>query len=615
MLWLGLFIIIGALLYSAYSQLKPESFVALISEEVQKNYPGTELEVGKVTYGFSLDFNLKLQNIALKRANAVISTVGEIELKVPWWLLLTNRGNAQVNISKLDIFIEHDEKKVSIVKEEAKKAVTSIKVSLPQYLSDARFTVRAKEVSVRDIVDSRRYFTVSKMLVREFQYGKNSAFELNIPIEIKHHSNSYTSDLWLFGDITPERDVWELNYRGDFRAREVSEKFQMDDIVIHGKTIFRPASLDLKSQVDLLIDRESIGKGVLNANRDALNLKMYFTAIPVNYFSFVYEEINNPYLVKMDGQATGEIKFTKELISGLAELEGKLSFDGEFQLNEKTPIPGKWQISFTNPRWDVSFMSPKAEVSYFRRSVIDMKSNKIMQYNEELGFMGLELRQTLPAVRPLRDFTNQLSSPYFVTSISCKKCLQGEKVIDGNFKYGFSPDQKFYQAELVDALSSFKVNYSDKTEQNAIDLSFKNFQWLVDYHFLTPYFDAKLALLEGKIEGRWNESWILGKWLIQLNALKLEEASGWVPDFISHTAGHFDLDSKKSQTQRFDVSVQNNVINLNSLWLEDSERFKIYGSLSEKQKSMLWLSRPKNKKIKPIKKEINDPYWINEEEL
>src|SRR5690606_28037110 len=108
-LWLGLFIVIGGLLFSAYSQFKPESFVALIQEQVQKNYPGSKLQVGKVSYGFSLDFNLKLQNVSLHRSDKLISQLAELELKVPWWLLLTNRGNAQINISKLDIYVENEE--------------------------------------------------------------------------------------------------------------------------------------------------------------------------------------------------------------------------------------------------------------------------------------------------------------------------------------------------------------------------------------------------------------------------------------------------------------------------------------------------------------------------
>lgn len=107
-LWLGLFLIIGGLLFNAYSKLKPETFIALLTEQVQKNYPGAKLNVGKINYRFSLDFNLNLQNIHLRRSGKLLGSIGEIELKVPWWLLLFNRGNAQINLKKLDIYIDHE---------------------------------------------------------------------------------------------------------------------------------------------------------------------------------------------------------------------------------------------------------------------------------------------------------------------------------------------------------------------------------------------------------------------------------------------------------------------------------------------------------------------------
>jgi hypothetical protein len=208
-LWLGLFIIIGGLLYNAYSKLKPDAFVALLTEQVQKNYPGAKLEVGKVSYGFSLDFNLNVENIHLRRSDKLLGSIGEVELRVPWWLLLFNRGNAQINIKNLDVFVDHGQSP-EVSKPSADSGSTSekIEVTLPSYLVDANFTLRAKNISVRDINNARRYFVVSKLLVREFQHGKNSAFEVNIPVSIRQGEQNYPSELWLFGDVTPEPSKW-----------------------------------------------------------------------------------------------------------------------------------------------------------------------------------------------------------------------------------------------------------------------------------------------------------------------------------------------------------------------------------------------------------------------
>ena len=48
---------------------------------------------------------------------------------------------------------------------------------------------------------------------------------------------------------------------------------------------------------------------------------------------------------------------------------------------------------------------------------------------------------------------------------------------------------------------------------------------------------------------------------------------------------------------------------------ENLESAKITGSLSPKQKSTLTLSYPKNKKFKPLKKEVIEVYWMQKEEI
>lgn len=614
LLWLGLFLIIGGLLFNAYSKLKPETFIALLTEQVQKNYPGAKLNVGKVSYRFSLDFNLNLQDIHLRRSGKLLGSIGEVELKVPWWLLLFNRGNAHINLSRLDIFVDHEADHTPKIKTPVAKDSKIIKVSLPSYLADAKFTLRAKAVSIRDIHNARRYFTVSKLLVREFQYGKNSAFELNIPIEIKHNDVKYSSDLWLFGDVTPETREWKLNYRGDFRTKESNDKFQIEDIVIKGVSSFVPTTLAITSNINLLIEKDQIGNGNFQANQDGLAVHLMFSKLPLSYFGFVYEEIKNPYLSKLDGDASGEVRFQKNF-DAASTVTGKLAFDGEMQLSEKDKIPGKWQIGFQDNRWEVSFMSPKGEASFFRRSVLDLKSNTLSQYNEELGFSGLDINQTITPVMALPQFISEVPTTYYTSTVSYKQCFQGEKMIDGNFRYGFTPDQKFYQGKLGDDKSSFEVNYSNKNSQNSLDIKFSKFTWSPAFSFMNPLFKSATGMVDGKVEGRWGPSWESGQWLVQLNGSELTEAQGKIPEFLTKTSSFFEIDSKATPKQSLNLSVKNNILSLNSLMLENSQSAKITGSLSPKQKSTLTLSYPKNKKFKPLKKEVIEVYWMQKEEI
>ncbi len=350
--WVVLFLIIGALLFNAYSRLKPEAFIALLTQQIQRNYPGAELTVGKVSYRFSLDFNLNLQSIHLRRNDKLLASIGGVELKVPWWLLLVNNGNVQVNLKNLDIYVDQEQDEATPKNlNTAPAAPQTVSVTLPDYLSDAKFTLRAKEISIRDIHNSRRYFNVSKLLVREFQYGKNSAFELNIPITVKHKDAQYVSDLWLFGDITPETSRWLLNYRGEFRTKEASDRFQIEDLVIGGSATFIPSSLEVTSDVNLVIDKTPAGKGQFHVDKESLGIGLELTRLPLTYFSFVYDEIKNPYLVSPEGNASGSVKFQRSFGTRSAKVTGKLSFPGNLFLTEKDSIPGKWQVGFQDSRW------------------------------------------------------------------------------------------------------------------------------------------------------------------------------------------------------------------------------------------------------------------------
>lgn len=614
-LWLGLFLVIGGLLFSAYSQFKPESFVALIHEQVQKNYPGSKLQVGKVSYGFSLDFNLKLKDITLHRSERLIGQLGELELKVPWWLLLTNQGNAQINITRLDIYVEHEESGETGEPAPKNEKIPSeaVKVELPAYLVDAGFTVRAKEVSIKDINNSRRYFNVSKLLVRQFQYGKNSAFELNIPIEITHNEISYTSDLWLFGDVTPEPQLWKLNYRGEFRTKESSDKFQIEDIVIHGKSDFNPKALSVLSMVEFLIDKQKIGEGQLTASTDDLNVDLNLAKLPLSYFGFISAEIQNPFLKKLQGEAAGTISFKKSLITETAKLSGKLTFDGELLLAEGNVLPGKWQVGVENFRWDVSFISSQGEANYYRRSVVDSKTSKVAQYHEEIVFSSVDFNQVISTIKPLAYYLEDQVVPYYVTVISCKKCPLGDKIFDSNVKYGFSPDQKFYQASISGKDSHMNLNFSEKLGQKALDVIFNNFVWEPSYSFLNPFFGAIKGELTGSVEGRWSDDWDKGKWLARLDGKNIMGSFGRIPDLIAKTAEIFNLNSKQVSAINLDFAVQNNLLSLKSLLLESEESAKISGTLSPDQKSSLTLAYPKNKKIKPIKKEDISRYWVIKE--
>jgi hypothetical protein len=614
-LWAGLFLVIGALLFNAYSKFKPENFIALLTEQVQENYPNTKLMVGNVSYRFSLDFNLNLQNIKLTRESKLLGSIGEIELKVPWWLLLMNSGNAQINIKDMDIFVDHHQTTTNQDVTSSIKKRHKLKISLPEYLLNTKYTLRAYQVSVKDIETGRRYFSASKLMVRDFQYGKNSAFELNIPISITHNNNQYSSDLWLFGDITPQASEWYLNFRGEFRTKENGEKFQFDDLVIGGYATFFPRSLKIDSDVNFSVDKRPVGYGHLDINQEFIDLNVTLTSLPLNYLGFVSEEIKNPYLDNYQVASEGEIKFKKMFDSSLAKVSGKLSFDGEFKLSEKDTILGKWQVSLLDSRWELSFMSPNGNASFFRRSLFSDKKNTMSQYVEEIGFSGLDLGVTISSLMPLYEFVSEDQSSYFTSTINFKKCLLGDQVLDGTFKYGVNPDQKFYFGDIHHDKSNLTLNFENKGPVKLVDVKFKNFKWDSSYNFLKPFFNASKGTLNGNIQGQWIDGWEDGKWVIQVRGNDFLQTQGRYTDFISQTLNEFEIDENNFENQNLNLSGMDGKLSLNALELENVQKIKISGKLNSKLKSYLTLSLFDKKNTKTIKKEVIQPYWIKKDEI
>lgn len=610
-LWLVLFLILAGLVYNAYSKLKPEAFTQLIKEQVQRNYPGAELNLDKISYSFSLDFKFSLENIHLRRNNKLLARIGVLELRIPWWLFIVNQGNAQVNIQDLDVYVDH----------EVEQATTSpgtikhnkmVAISLPSYLVDARYTLRINNASVKDIKTGRRYFVVSKLLVREFQYGKNSAFELNIPISINRHNQNYTSELWLFGDVTPGQQSWALNYRGEFRTKDNAEVFHFDDLVLGGKASLNPSVFTLTSELQLSIEKNPMANGSLAITQDSLEFDLDITQLPLNYVGLIYEDIKTPYLLNPEGFAKGSFKLKKRLDSP-AHFTGKVLFDGNFHFSEKDTIAGVWKLGLQDNRLEISFISPKGEASFFRRSVIDPDSTAVMQYIEELGFSGLDLRVSAGAIPAISSTLTGPKAPFYTSSVSIKKCLLGDAVFDGEIKYGRTPEKSFYQGNLRDSQSSIDLKFLRSGLENSLELDFKKFRWSSFFVFLEPYFSAEGGELDGTIEAQWSEEWREGNWAIKMKGKDLSESKGLYSSLAQKAVALFELDPKSLANHQMNLSIKNGVFDLMAILQGEPQMAKLVGKLNAKQKSVLTLSRTQKNQVNVTRKEITEPFWMMQE--
>lgn len=610
-IWAVLFAAFGALVYFTYSRLQPDTFVNLLKEQIEKNYPGSQVQIGHMDYHPALDLSLSFKDIQISRPDRKLGSIGELEIRVPWWLLISDRGNAQINVNGLEVFLTRDDEanltQPSSPKFKDKKV---IRVVMPEYLAHAKYTLRAKDIMIRDALDSRRNFILSKLLVKEFQYGKNSAFELNIPIEINHNKAKFTSELWLFGDLTPDKDLWRLNFRGEFKTRDLTDKSDLEDLALDGKADFKPAELNLQSSLTFFIQREQIGQGKIVADKDELGMDLNFTAFPLDYLGIFSEELKNPYLPSLSGPASGFVTFHRhgEGDDSL-NLKAEFNFDGMFPIDPDHTFGGKWQFLFKDSNWQTSFISPRADVSFFRRSIIDIPNGEVVQFAEDIGFTGVELDPAMAIQMSLSQF-RMLQFPHFYTSkVTFTDCMQGEGKISGTLFHGYTPHQKAYQIDLK-GNGTLKLDYLSKENSENIKFEASQFQWSRGFRFLDPIFSAESALIDGKVEGKWAGDWTAGTWLSQLKLNGLKSPQGQLISLIQKLWSEFTIDPSASLEQSWNASAKSGVMNLSALTVDTPEPAKLTGMIAGgPKKSHLILTYPKNKRWKPVRKELPEFTW------
>lgn len=609
-IWILLFAALGVLIYTTYSRLQPETFVTLLKEQVEKNYPGAVVKIGKMDYRPALDLSLSFKEIEITRPEGKLGSIGELEVRVPWWLLITDRGNAQININRLEVFLSEDEEEALKTPSAPDKSSKKIKVALPEYMAHAKYTLRAKDIMIRDSRDSRRNFALSKLLVKEFQYGKNSAFELNLPIEINHNKAKFTSELWLFGDVTPDKEQWRLNFRGEFRTRDLTDKSDLEDLAIDGKADFKPAELNIFSTMSFLIERQKVGEGKITADNSELSIALDFTAFPLEYLGIFSEELKNPYLPALSGPSTGMVRFKRNLREDEAvELESHFNFDGIFPLDTDHTYAGKWQFSFSDSKWETSFITPKSEVSFFRRSIIDVPRGEVVQFIEEIGFSGVEINPAMKGQMTLPQFRTLVFPHYYSTKISLKNCLLGESKISGSLFHGYSPHERFYQLDLEGA-GTLKFNYLFKDTTENLSFEASKFRWTSGYKFFEPVFVAEEGEISGKLDGNWIGLWNQGTWLSSLKFTGLKSPQGDLSTFVQKFWSEFAVDTSAFPDQTWNASIKNSVLTLSALTTEGADPAKITGSVAPApRRSHLTLIYPKNKKWKPVRKELPEFTW------
>lgn len=538
--WLVIILLMVGLAYNAYDKLRPEAFVQLANEQIKKNIPNSELIVGSVDYSFSIDFNVKLKQVTVVRNEAQLAKIGELELKIPWWLLITHRGTAQVNIGQVEILISsQDVKKIAHNGDSASEKVTSLEFEIPKYLSEAQFTLRAKDVSLKNEDASRTYLQISKLLVREFALQKNSAFEIKLPIWFEHNGLNFNSEVWLFGDLTPDQDKWIFNFTGDFRTKDIDAKVSFDDVALEGSIKLTLPQFVIEAQNTFMIDKEEKGTASFKLDQDVWNLDLDFSSLPLQFLALFEEEILNDYFRKFDGEALGKISLSQKVESEEISLVGNLSFPGNFKY-QNLNHEGNWNITFDNNLWITRFEG--ANIKFSRENLIAFTEGHSVEVKENYEFTDMafdDVFKFLPALAKVTKPEIPESKTYLLTDV--KK--EGE-VFSGSFDLSSNARAFNYSGHMRSAGEEIKFSFVHDVDY-AVDLKLANVKFLKGFDFFSPWISGE-GVVNIDFQARELNAFPFGSWKLN-GSLDGKELEGILPGYLLQVWKEFERNPQKQQ--------------------------------------------------------------------
>lgn len=544
--WLLLIVLLFSLGYNAYDKLRPEAFVQLATEQVQKNIPNSQLVVGSVDYSFSVDFNIKLKQVTVLRDDLQIAKIGELELKIPWWLLITHKGTAQVNVGQVEILLNsNDVKKITHSSEESSaEGPKTVEISIPQYLAQAQFTLRAKDVALKNEDASRTYLQISKLLVRGFALSKNSAFEIKLPVWLEHNDQTYNSEIWLFGDLTPEKDKWAFNYTGEFRTKDIDAQISFDDVALEGTITLLLPQFSISSQTNFMIDKEEKGMASFALDQSMWKLDLDFNSLPLEFLGLFEKEILNEYFPKFEGEAQGNISLFQKFDYEDIFLQGKLSFPGKFSF-QNFSHEGSWHLTFDNNLWLNRFEGDF--IKFSKENLIAFSEGKILEVKETYEFSDLTLEEVLKFIPPLEKVVKTEVPEHKSFLLTGIKREDGE-ILEGSFELTGNIAAFNYSGELKNKNESLKFTYLSDVD-HSIDLQMKSFKMVKGFDLFSPWING-MGVLDLEFSGRELTQFPLGLWKLK-GVLVSEDMKGMVPSYLQNLWTVFERNPKKQELNMF----------------------------------------------------------------
>ncbi len=214
-------ILLGGAIYYASTKLTPEEIKKIAITETEKVFPGAVVKLDDIKVSMGLNFKILLANyqIALKdkpESNELLK-VGELQVKIPFWAILTGGGIVEIKLDSPQIKYQEmdetnnwskalgskseEEKKEDAAKEENNKDAEKVNVG---FLAKSKVNIRLTNIAINYQLksNSKGNVAVSKLVINGLNVESPTAFELASNVSTINESNQETSfDLLVIGQI------------------------------------------------------------------------------------------------------------------------------------------------------------------------------------------------------------------------------------------------------------------------------------------------------------------------------------------------------------------------------------------------------------------------------
>jgi len=351
--WAGTLVVVtlttitASVVYFVHTKISPDELKVFLVRTIEKNFPETKADFEKVKYslGFNANFTIEKFSLQNKSDKRELFQAENLRIKIPIWSMIVEGGTIDLFIDNAKLVFESDkgisnwERSLSLPPESKSSfAILGVKskedlmainardiISVPTYLVNSQINIHLKDMGVSYKIEGRKKgeFLISKLLIKNFNFKTNTAFEIVSKLNLKISENQTISfDVLVIGQF----NLGEYLKDGEMQTIEV---IHFDNMKLVEKNILIPG---IRMELNATLSKSQPLQGFYNliAGQNSLSSRFKMEKKQLSFeamdASFEIAEIFNIFHVSIKGLDVGESHLT---------LKGDLSVSQDGELHPK----------------------------------------------------------------------------------------------------------------------------------------------------------------------------------------------------------------------------------------------------------------------------------------